>query len=185
MFLLVLVAKPLIIILLTDKWLPAVELFQILCFSGMLYPIHAINLNILQAQGRSDLFFKLEIWKKVMGVCIIIITLPLGLKTMLWGQVVSSFIALFMNTWYTGKLYNYGIWKQGRDIIQYLLTAIIICFLLYQLIGFFDSNWIKLMIGGLSYTILYIGITWIFRSEELEQTITLVFLPIQSMFRKQ
>lgn len=185
MFLLVLVAKPLIIILLTDKWLPAVELFQILCFSGMLYPIHAINLNILQAQGRSDSFFKLEIWKKVSGVCILIITLPLGLKTMLWGQVASSFIALFMNTWYTGKLYNYGIRKQGNDIVLYLLTAIIICFLLFQLIGLFDSNWLKLIIGGLSYTILYIGITWIFRSEELKQTTTLVFLPIQNMFRKQ
>ena len=185
MFLLVLVAKPLIIILLTDKWLPAVELFQILCFSGMFYPIHAINLNILQAQGRSDLFFKLEIWKKSMGVFILIITLPLGLKTMLWGQVASSFIALFMNTWYTGKLYNYGIWKQGKDIILYLLTAIIICFLLFQFIGFFDSNWIKLMIGGLSYTILYIGITWVFKSEELKQTTTLIFIPIKNIIRKK
>jgi O-antigen/teichoic acid export membrane protein len=184
MFLLVLVAKPLILILLTDKWLPAVELFQILCFSGMLYPIHAINLNILQAQGRSDLFFKLEIWKKSLGVCILIMTLPFGLKILLWGQVATSFIGLFMNTWYTGKLYNYGIWKQGRDIIQYLLTAIIICFFLFYMISFFDSYWYKLIIGGFFYTILYIGISWIFKSEELKQIVTLIFLPIQKINRK-
>ena len=94
--------------------MPAVELFQILCFSGMLYPIHAINLNILQAQGRSDLFFKVEIWKKSIGIGILIITLPFGLKTLLWGQVISSFVALYINTWYTQKLYEYGLFKQGQ-----------------------------------------------------------------------
>ena len=59
------VAKPLILILIGEKWLPAVYFLQIICFSGMLYPLHAINLNILQVKGRSDLFLKLEIIKKI------------------------------------------------------------------------------------------------------------------------
>lgn len=181
MFLLVLIAKPLILILLTDKWLPAVELFQILCFSGMLYPIHAINLNILQAQGRSDLFFKVEIWKKSIGIGILIITLPFGLKTLLWGQVISSFVALYINTWYTQKLYEYGLFKQGKDIILYLLTAILICFALFQVINLSDSNWFKLIFGGFSYTILYIAITWMFKSKELKQITDSLFLSLNSI----
>lgn len=184
MFLLVLIAKPLIMIILTTKWLPAVDLFQILCFSGMLYPIHAINLNILQANGRSDLFLKLEIWKKIVATIILVVTIPLGLKTMLWGQVVGSVIALFINTWYTGKIYNYGIWKQGKDIILYLISSIILCGVLFWVINQVDSQWLKLISGTALYSSLYIGIAWLFKSTELKQTMTLVISPIQRIFYK-
>jgi len=183
MFLLVLVANPLITILLTDKWLPAVELFQILCFSGMWYPIHAINLSLLQANGNVNLFVKLEIWKKSIGFGILIITLPFGLKTMLWGQVIISFIALFINTWYTDKIFNYGFIKQIKDIIIYLLVSISVCFLLSQF-GFYDSNWYKLIGGGLFYLTLYIGITWLLKSEELKQVKILLFSSIKHYWAK-
>ena len=67
------IAKPLIILLIGEKWLPAVPFLQIICFSGMLYPLHAINLNILQVKGRSDLYLKLEIIKKIIAVITIFI----------------------------------------------------------------------------------------------------------------
>ena len=92
------VAKPLILILIGEKWLPAVYFLQIICFSGMLYPLHAINLNILQVKGRSDLFLKLEIIKKIIAVGPIVVGIAYGIECMLWGSVLTSFIAYFLNS---------------------------------------------------------------------------------------
>lgn len=89
------VAKPLIIILIGEKWLPAVSFLQIICFSGMLYPLHAINLNILQVKGRSDLFLKLEIIKKTIAVFPILIGIFYGIEYMLWGECLNLFHCLF------------------------------------------------------------------------------------------
>jgi len=168
MFLLVLVAKPLVILLLTEKWLPSVGLFQILCFAGMWYPIHAINLNILEASGRSDLFLRLEILKKILGVSVLIITIPMGLKALVLGQVVTSFLALFLNTYYTGKHYNYGIISQLKDIYLFLLIALLLCGTLLFVNECFVSNWIKLLGGIFVYSIAYIGISKVFHFEEFE-----------------
>lgn len=89
------VAKPLILILIGEKWLPAVYFLQIICFSGILYPLHAINLNILQVKGRSDLFLKLEIIKKIIAVGPIVVGIAYGIEYMLWGSVLTSFYRLF------------------------------------------------------------------------------------------
>ena len=89
------VAKPLILILIGEKWLPAVYFLQIICFSGMLFPLHAINLNILQVKGRSDLFLKLEIIKKIIAMGPIVVGIFYGIEYMLWGDVLTSFIAYF------------------------------------------------------------------------------------------
>jgi O-antigen/teichoic acid export membrane protein len=167
MFMLVLIAKPLIIILLTDKWLPAVGLFQILCFAGIWSPIHILNLNILQTKGRSDLFLKLEFWKKVIGIIILIITIPFGLKAIVSGHVISSIIALFINTRFTGKHYGYGITQQWKDIYLFLLLAIGLCASLYYLIGMIDSNWVQLSFGVAVYGIAYFIISKILKFEEL------------------
>ena len=91
------VAKPLLVLLIGEKWLPAVYFLQIICFSGMLYPLHAINLNILQVKGRSDLFLKLEIIKKIIATIPIVIGIFWGIELMLWGSVCSSFIAFFLS----------------------------------------------------------------------------------------
>ena len=92
------VAYPFIGCLLTEKWNFTALLLQIICFSYMWYPIHAINLNLLQVEGRSDLFLKLEIYKKLLGVVVLCVTIPMGLVAMCWGAVVSSLLALVLNT---------------------------------------------------------------------------------------
>ena len=111
------VAKPLIIILIGEKWLPAVSFLQIICFSGMLYPLHAINLNILQVKGRSDLFLKLEIIKKTIAVFPILIGIFYGIEYMLWGSVLTSFIAYFLNSYYSAALIRYSTIEQIRDVL--------------------------------------------------------------------
>ena len=92
------VAKPLILILIGAKWLPAVYFLQIICFAGMLYPLHAINLNILQVKGRSDLFLKLEIIKKIIAVGPIMIGIYCGIEYMLWGSVVKDILPTFLTS---------------------------------------------------------------------------------------
>lgn len=120
------VAKPLILILIGEKWLPAVSYLQIICFSGMLYPLHAINLNILQVKGRSDLFLKLEIIKKIIAVGPIVVGIFYGIEYMLCGSVVTSFIAYFLNSYYSADLINYPTKEQLKDIFPTFAVSLIV-----------------------------------------------------------
>ena len=117
------VADPLIRIVLTDKWEGAIYLLQIICFSMMWYPIHAINLSLLQVKGRSDFFLKVEIIKKIQGVIVLCITVPMGIVAMCYGSVVSSLLCLIYNTYYTQKLIGYGYVAQMKDLFHILVHA--------------------------------------------------------------
>jgi teichuronic acid exporter len=118
------IAKPLILTLIGEKWLPSVVYLQLLCFSGILYPLHALNLNILNVKGRSDLFLKLEIIKKILAVPIIIIGIFLGVREMIIGMILISFIAYFLNSFWSGKLVNYPVKEQIKDILPMFFLAI-------------------------------------------------------------
>jgi len=98
---LMVVAKPLVIILIGDRWLPSVPYLQLLCIVGLLYPLHAINLNVLKAQGRSDLFLKLEVIKKFNALIAILVTYRWGITAMIIGQIVTSIIAYYLNSYFT------------------------------------------------------------------------------------
>jgi O-antigen/teichoic acid export membrane protein len=117
------VAKPLVLVLLTDKWLPCVPYLQLLCVVGLLYPLHVINLNVLMAQGRSDLFFRLEIYKKVTITAAIILTARWGIIAMIYGQIATSVLAYYMNSYYTGRLISYPVSEQFKDFFPVLSLA--------------------------------------------------------------
>lgn len=125
MFCLIVVAKPVFVLLLTEKWLPAVPYFQILAVSGMLIPIHSFNINILKVYARTDLFLKLEIIKVVLTLVSITFGLLYGIYGLLITIVVTSFLALFINTYYSGKLINYSTVNQLKDMIPILFMATI------------------------------------------------------------
>lgn len=125
--------EPLFRLLFTDKWLPAVPYFQILCWGGILYPIHAYNLNILKVKGRSDLFLRLEIYKKIIVIITIISSISFGIIGLLYGTIITSIIAFFVNTYYTGKLINYSSFKQMIDLTPILLVAVLTGGLVYSL----------------------------------------------------
>lgn len=127
------VAKPLILILIGDKWLPAVGYLQIICFAGMLYPLHAINLNILQVKGRSDLFLKLEIVKKIIAIGPVLIGILYGIEYMLLGSVVTSFVAYFLNSYYSAALISYPTMEQMKDILPTFLISLGTAFLMWCL----------------------------------------------------
>jgi O-antigen/teichoic acid export membrane protein len=108
---------------LTEKWLPMHPYFQLLCIAGALYPLHAVNLSVLKAQGRSDLFLKLELLKKGLVVTVILCAFPFGVFAMVVGHVVISVVAFGMNTHYTGRTLGYGAARQFVDAAPYLLWS--------------------------------------------------------------
>lgn len=116
-------AEPLFRFLFTDKWLPAVPYFQILCINGVLYPLHNYNLNILLVKGRSNLFLRLEIVQRSMMMAVILSVFQFGIYGLLWGQVLISILACFINTYYSGKFISYGIWQQFKDILPTLILS--------------------------------------------------------------
>jgi teichuronic acid exporter len=114
------VARPLVITLLTNKWAPCIPYLRLLCFVGLLYPLHLINLNVLMAMGRSDLVFRLEIIKKVLIVLNIVIMWRWGIKALIYGQIVLNVLSYYLNSYYNGILLKYPLWEQVQDLFPYL-----------------------------------------------------------------
>lgn len=169
------VADPLIRWILTDKWEAAIPLLQILCFALMWYPIHAINLNLLQVKGRSDLFLKLEVWKKIIGVVTLCVTIPLGLTAMCVGRVFTSLISLVINTYYTGKLIQVGYWRQMKDLLPTLVNSVVmllICWLVQLPVA--GSHVLRLLLAVLAGCVYYVVSGYVFRSEELKELVGLI-----------
>lgn len=151
------VSEPLIVNLIGEKWLPAVYYLQIICFSGMLYPLHAINLNMLQVKGRSDLFLRLEIIKKIIATFPIILGVFYGIEYMLWGSVVTGFISFALNSYYSGNLIKYSTIQQLKDILPSFMVSVSISFLLWLAVYFLgDALWVLILqcLVGVIFTIL-------------------------------
>ncbi|MFH0736065.1 MAG: lipopolysaccharide biosynthesis protein [bacterium] len=117
------VAKPMIIVLIGEKWIVAAEYLQLLCFVGMFYPLHALNLNMLQVQGRSDLFLKLEIIKKILAVPTILIGVFFGIKPMIIAMIINTIIAYYLNSYWSGKFINYSFGGQVKDLLPSFLIS--------------------------------------------------------------
>ena len=152
------VAKPMILVLIGEQWLPAVPFLQIICLNMMLYPLHAINLNMLQVQGRSDLFLKLEIIKKAIAVIPLVFGIFVGIYWMLWGSVITGFIAYYLNAYYSGKFLDYSIWEQIKDIFPSFVVAAVMAIIVWCLTFINLSSivllMIQLIVGGIIVIIL-------------------------------
>lgn len=149
---------PVIRLILTEKWLPSAPLLQLLCLAGMLYPIHALNLNLLNVKGRSDLFLRLEIIKKAMITIAILLTYRLGIEMIILGQVITSYLILFINTYYTKKLIDYGIIKQIKDLSGIYILAITMAIITWGTSLLFEKDILKLIVGFLIGCSFYIGV---------------------------
>lgn len=165
------VAKPLILLLLKEQWAFCIILLQIMCFSMMWYPIHAINLNLLQVKGRSDLFLKLEIVKKIVGVTILCIALPFGLVALCVSGIFSSIICLIINTHYTGKLIQVGFITQMRDLLPTIIYSLSMCLIVYGVVSLLPNLWLQLIAGILVGTVYFMAITRITHSKDLIEAI--------------
>ena len=155
MTLLAALAKPLICLLLTDKWADAALYCQLFCFALMFDHICQLNLNLLQVKGRSDLFLKLEIIKKSIAFAIMCAAIPLGVTAICVSSILYTQIAVFINTYYTGKLFGLGYLIQIRDYGKYFFIALLSCLPSYFLsLSSLDSI-VVLLLGLVSSSMLY------------------------------
>mgnify|MGYP001163281607 CR=1 FL=1 len=129
---LMVMAKPVVAILLTAKWLPSVPFIQLLALAGMLYTLQTTNLNILKVKGRSDLYLKLEFVKKIIGVAFIVIGLFWGIYGLIVSLVVSAYVSYLINSYYSGKLISYPVAEQLLDLAPYLLSSLVMAAAAYS-----------------------------------------------------
>ena len=115
--------KSIVQILLTDKWLPVVPYLTVFCITYLFYPIHSSNLNAIKAMGRSDLFLKLEIIKKTVGIIALLISMQYGVMAMAYSLLITNVISQIINSWPNKKLLNYAYLDQIKDIIPVILLA--------------------------------------------------------------
>lgn len=138
------VAEPLIYCLIGEKWHQAATFLPLICISMSLYPLHAINLNMLQVQGRSDIFLYLEIVKKIIAIGPLCIGIFFDIYWMLIGSIVTGFICFFLNSYYTGKKLGYSSWKQLKEVAPSYGVALVIALAVYFLKYLPLSHWIVL-----------------------------------------
>lgn len=152
---LIVVARPLITLLLTDRWSFSIPYFQLFCLVGLMWPLHVLNLNILTITGRSDTFLRLEIAKKALVVLALVITFRLGIVALLYGQIAVSIAGYLLNSYYCGKIINYSTPQQIRDFASPLLVSIgmgFAMFLVGEMVALeFQRLLLQFCIGVLTY----------------------------------
>lgn len=156
-------AEPLIRLLLTEKWLPCVPYLRIFCFSYAFYPLHTANLNAIKAMGRSDLFLKLEIIKKVFGVIILLVTLQYGVYVMALSLLFTSVMSQLINSWPNAKLLDYAYGHQLMDMLPAILLSLVMGAAVYPIQLFGWSDWVTLPVQVIAGAAVYILGSVIFR----------------------
>lgn len=149
------IARPLVNIILTEKWANCVIFLQLFCFGSMFDHISKLNLNLLQVIGRSDLFFRLEVAKKAISITILLISVPYGVLAICVSKIIYVQIAIFLNTYYTGKLFNLGYLQQVKDFSGFLIKSILACVPAFVLAYLHFSDWVTLLVGVSSSLLLY------------------------------
>lgn len=150
-------AQPLFELLLPEKWWLAVPYLQLLCLSGLLYPLHSINLNILKVKGRSDLYLYLEIIKKLMVVVVVFFSYRYGVIGILIGQIFSSALAYIPNSYFSAKLINYPVREQIKDFLPGLALSLLVGGVIFIAVQWVQWTAIGVLIFfGLSGCLLYL-----------------------------
>jgi teichuronic acid exporter len=178
LILMAVLGEPLFRLLYTEKWLPAVPYFQILCVTGILYPINLYNLQILNVKGRSDLFLKLAIYKKIIVVMVILVSFQFGIYGLLYGSVLTSVTAFFINTHYSGKFLNYPAWEQTKDLLPIIclgiLTGAVVYFLDINFTQAIPNDLFRLVLGSSSGVALYAAVAYLFKMNSLTELIHII-----------
>lgn len=184
MLILAAMAPALIIVLLTDKWSPSIPIFQLLCLAGLLYPLQVLNLNMMMVKGRSDLFFRLSIIRKVLIIVNIAITYRWGITGLIYGQIAVSIIGYYLNSYYSGLLIQYLIREQIRDIFPSLVLSIITGFCVIVAGEFINLHDIyQLIVQGLVGVSVYFGLNYLLKISALFELLRLAksFYPIRTI----
>lgn len=157
-------AEPIVIVLFTEKWAPAIPYLQLLCIVGLLYPLQVVNLNLLKATGRTDLFFRLEVIKKIITVINIAVCYRWGILGLIYGQIVGAFISYWLNSYYTGDLVGYDMSEQVKDSLPYFLVAVAMGAIVVVIPRFTSLEYFPLLLLQVaSGMLIYIGLCRCFK----------------------
>ena len=160
-------AKPLIRVLLTDKWLDCFPYLRIFCITYMFWPIHTANLNAIKAVGRSDLFLKMEIMKKCVGMALLLATMHYGVMAMAYSLLVSSVTSQIINSWPNKKLLNYKYSDQIRDILPGITAAVVMGGVIYPMVYLDIPDILMLAVQMVSGASVYLLISVLFKIDSL------------------
>jgi teichuronic acid exporter len=159
---LALVARPLVYVLLTEKWAASIYWLQLLCVAGLLYPFQALHLNALNAKGRSDLFLKLEVLKKVLIAILVAITYRWGVTGIIWGQIGMSVCHYYINSYYTSRLIHYSLREQLTDLAPYAAVSAVMGAGVYIIQSLpFTGYTVPLLMGILLGVSLYVALSYL------------------------
>lgn len=170
------IGNPLFFLILGEKWIPAVPFFQILCITGMFYPIHAFNISVLKVYGRSDLYLRLEIIKKTIITISIIIAFQFGIYALVWSSVVVSLIGLVINTYYSSPMIYYNTKKQFSDMLPILLKAGVMSGIMFVIVFLLKehSKYLQLITASIIGFLFYFLINFLLKAPQLIFAINLI-----------
>ena len=180
MFFLGAISEPLLYCMIGQKWHEASIYLPLICISASTYPLHALNLNMLEIQGRSDLFLGLEILKKIIGIGPFLVGAFIGIIPMLYTNLLMTFIAFLLNSHYSGKMIGYNSWMQLKDIVPSYSMAFVVGLSVYFLKYLPITNWLILPLQGIVGLFVFILVGKISRIEEYYVSINMV----RTLFKK-
>ena len=160
-------AKPFILVLVREKWAASIPYLVVICFSTMWLPLHILNLNLLQIKGRSDMFLRLEVFKKMVSLVVISITLNFSVMAICVGNVITSLLCLYINTYYTGRLIDVGYIQQMKDLLPSFVLAVSMGLLVYVSTLLIPNLILQIIVGVVLGMVYYLFVSFLFKSSEL------------------
>ena len=160
-------AKSVVIVLLTEKWLPCVLFLRIFCVTYLFYPVHTANLNAIKAVGRSDLFLKMEIIKKIFGMIILVVSIQFGVKGMAYGLLFNGFCSLLINAWPNDKLLGYSYLEQFKDVVPNFILALGMGICIWAIELFHMQPIVTLIIQVIGGAVIYIMFSFATRNDSV------------------
>lgn len=162
-------AYPVVVVLVGEKWVPCVIFLQVMCFTKCLYPIHSLNVNLLMVSGRSDIYLKLEIQKKILGVIMLAVTLPISVMALVWGNLVYSIILLVVNTHYTSKLIHVSLLTQLKDVMPSWLLSFAMFLCVFGYAHLVDNYYAQIGGGFVIGVAVYLTGAYLFKFKEINE----------------
>lgn len=170
----IVISEPLIVLVLTEKWLPCVPYLQVLCLYYGLWPIHTANLQALNALGRSDIYLKLEILKKAIGIVALVISIPFGPLAFAWSLVLTGIISTFINAAPNIKLFNYIFLEQLRDLLPPFFISIVMAIIIFPLKFLITNNFFLIVLQVSIGSVIYIVISYFTKQDSLKFILNLI-----------
>ena len=169
-------ATPLVVLMITDKWIECVPLLQLMCFAVILWPVQTLNFTMLKVKGRTDILLRLNVGIKILGFIVMCFTVPNGILAIGYGSIVHVIMAFLWITYYTGKVSQASMIIQIKSIIPILLLGGCMYFLILFIISFIDSFLYQLVIGSIIGGSFYIVIAYLFNFSEIRDVKYLIHM---------